>query len=116
MGEADAAKDAAGIVAEVEAKRVVKVVPAVKAAVKAAVKVLERAEHVAANHGPLKKVGKEVVQHLVYVGVLGVQKVAVTVVNVLAKLVKANQNQNQNPNQNQDPNQDPNQYQEQIKS
>ena len=84
MGEGDAAEEAA-----------------VKAAVKAA-------EHVVVNHELLK----EVVQHLVYVGVLGVQKVAVTVVNVLAKLVKANQN----PNQNQDPNQDPNQYQEQIKS
>ena len=96
MGEADAAEDAAGIVVEVEAKRVV------KAALKAEPEVLERAERGAANHGLLKKVGKEVVQHLVYVGVLGVQKVAVTVVNVLAKLVKANQ--------------DPNQDQEQIKS
>ena len=56
MGEADAAEDAAGIVVEVEAKRVV------KATLKAAVKVLERAEHVAANHGPLKKVKK---RHLV---------------------------------------------------
>ena len=108
MGEADAA----GIAVEVEEKRVVKVVPAVKAAAK----VLERAEHVAANHGPLKKVVKEVVQHLVYVNVLGVQKVAVTVVNVLAKLVKENLKANLNPNLNQDPNQDPNQDQEQIKS
>ena len=106
MGEANAAEDAAGIVAG--EKRVVEVVLAVKAAVKAAVKVLERAEHVAANHGPLKKVVKEVVQHLVCVNVLGVQKLAVTVVNVLARLVKANLNQ--------DPNQDPNQDQEQIKS
>ena len=56
MGEADAAEDAAGIAAG--EKRVVKVVPAVKAAAK----VLERAEHVAANHGPLKKVKK---RHLV---------------------------------------------------
>ena len=100
MGEAAAAEDVAGIVVEVEAKRVVKAAP--KAAPKAEPEVLKRVNRAAVNH--------VLVRGRVYVNVLDVQKVAVTVVNVLAKLVKANLKANLNPNQ------DPNQDQEQIKN
>ena len=102
MGEADVAEDGAEIATEVVAKRVVEVVAAVKAAVKVAAKVLKRAEHGAVNHA--------LVRNQVYVNVLDVQKVAVTVVNVLARLVKAKKNLNPNLDL------DPNLNQEQIKS
>ena len=101
MAEADVVEDGAEIAAGVvvnhhEAKR------AVKAAVKAAA--LQRANRAVVNH--------VLAQHRVYVNVLDARNLAVIVVNVLAKLVKANQNQDPNL----DPNQDPNLNQEQIKS
>ena len=113
--EADVAEDGAEIAGEV-VKTGLKVAVAVVAAVKHAVVALQRVNHVAANHEPLKKV--ELAQHQMYVSVLGVQKLAVTVVNVLARLVKAKKNQNldQNQDQNQNPNPNQNQDQEQIKS